>query len=227
MSICLFTACPSDDDEDIVSSKTQKFLGQWYNNKSKISMTFYDDAKMYYHNSRNYQWNYNENTGILTTTAEMNGNNLQWEITFSDTTSWTGIKMWDDKSSILFERTHPRSTAYTVLNGRTWINSTDNSEWECKIIGGTTTFHGFTSNYSYLTLNNNGERYNLLHNDDETVVESIKQDNIIIIEDIKKKNLYGEYIIEHPYSYKNIRLKCTFRDGRTTPYMTLNLRPKD
>jgi len=209
MSMCLFTACPPDDDEDNgvtaynSSSVSRKLWGGWSSHSNNISTNLFlwDNGKMFYSRtnqsaSSNHTWNYNQTTGILSTTV----NNMQWEITLSDSTAWAGIALYGNKSTVTYS-SNPYFSAMVVLTSRTWVNSTDNSEW--------TPNNSYNS--SWLKLSSGKNAFYIVPNLAK-IEESKMQDKIFIREysSLTYETVVYECIIEHPYSYNNVRVSCNW-----------------
>lgn len=112
---------------DKISKSAEKFVGFWkmdgvYFNKtqkypstvcfllSKDGRIYYasDEKEIGYHDYYRYvvnegKWQYDEHTHILSTTARWSLNkniiNPQWEITFVDNNSWSGLALWDNNTN--------------------------------------------------------------------------------------------------------------------------------
>ena len=214
MSMCLFTACPSDDDDDDYERKgsSSPFAGYWKIKleKGTTYCFFYDDGKLLY-NGKEYIWNYDKSTQLLSTTA----NDFQWEVTLTDTTAWSGIALWGSKPSVTNYRAEAEETARQILTSREWVYN--DTVWK------------FIYDYGNLKLRYlSGDREYHLYNRDgfnvSTVKESVADGNIVIKSSYTDYD-YGGYWtgnyeiiattsgicnfrIENPYSYNNVRVKC-------------------
>lgn len=221
--IC-FASCGDDNDENKVpsynsSSTSRKLWGGWYrpaNNLSQVMLLF-DNGKMYFYEtnqngSYDFTWNYNDNTGILATTV----GEKQWTVTLTDSTAWTGIMLWGKKESMTFKRLDALSEARIVLDKRIWVNISNGTEW-------TPAFRN--NKYYYME---NGNSYINIIPGNAKVYESIAQDKIFIREFYSSKIIY-ECVIDHPYSYENVRVSCkwvsNYGDGGHKS--DLYLRPKN
>lgn len=233
MSMCLFTACPSDDDDDVPaynsSSVSRKLWGEWSRsiNNGTTRLFFWDNGKMFYSHtnqsaSSDHVWSYNETTGILATTA----NNLQWEVTLCDSTVWTGIALSGNKGTVTFTRS-PLFAVMVILTTRTWVSSIDNSEWDSN----------GSYNSSWLELSNGKTDFFIIPNDLVKIEESILQDKLFIREyssrSYSSETVVYECIIDHPYSYDNVRVSCKWvpnydkiSDFGTGYHSNFELRPK-
>ena len=241
MSMCLFTACSSDNDDEVLppydsSSISRKLCGGWYRQQNNMTtdILFWDNGKMYYRltnhagPSSDYSWNYNDNTGILATTAGYQGTNeylnLQWEVTLVDSTAWTGIMLYGNKGTQKFSRASSLFEARTVLNARTWVNTKDHSEWTPE------------PRNNYFRMSNGKVDINIIPDYYVRVDESIAQDKIFIREfstsSASKNNdlskVIYECIIDHPYSYNNVRVSCKWVSNYGDGYHSdLYLKPKN
>lgn len=228
MSICLFTDCSSNDSDDDApaynsSSVSRKLWGGWRRsiNNGSTELLLWDNGKLYYkqtnqNSGSNFSWNYNEGTRILATTAS----DYQWEITLSDSTSWTGIALYGSKSTVKFSRASAFFSAMVALGERTWINSRDNTEW--------------TPNNKYpetrLNMKNGNTRVQIIPDYIVRIEESVAQDKIFVRQysSYSYKQVIYECVIDHPYSYKNIRVSCKWDPNYGDGYHSdMYLRPKN
>ena len=142
---CLFTACPSDDDDENENSykANDKFVGYWVvdgvknaTQKKGVSVGFvlFKEGKMRVGTNETYDtWRYDETTRILATTAYVNEVNLQWEITIIDDNQWAGIGLWDvTRSSSVAKPGDYDNLSKFLLNNTNWVN-VDNSKKEVHI----------------------------------------------------------------------------------------------
>jgi len=211
MSMCLFTACPSDEDDDAPIRRDfteQPFAGYWDCAKK---MLFYENGTGIIPSSgESFVWQYDKSTRILSTTAS----DYQWEVTLIDSMAWTGIKLWGDRSSVTNRRIDPRKTAYLLLTDKEWISN--DTIWK---------FSSVLDDYSELKLSYSEQNgfYNpfIYHHDHfcsdklEKIKESIAEDKITVHLSHSLSNSstsYSKYScdisIDHPYSHENIKATC-------------------
>ena len=103
MGMCLFTACPSDDDDNNDMKKANALVGYWNIPTLKYAMVLFNEGIMICENYRQLSsyhfysdmdvlptnnWNYNDETGILATSAVYENNNLQWHLTMVNNNNW-------------------------------------------------------------------------------------------------------------------------------------------
>lgn len=237
VSICMFTGCSSNDSDDDVpaynsSSVSRKLWGGWSRRENNMTtnILFWDSGKMYYSltnhasASSKYSWQYNESTRVLATTAGYQGTNeylnLQWEITLADSTAWTGVMQYGKGSTQKFSRASSLFSAMVALGERTWINSRDNTEW--------------TPNNKYpetrLNMKNGNTRVQIIPDYIVRIEESVAQDKIFVRQysSYSYKQVIYECVIDHPYSYKNIRVSCKWDPNYGDGYHSdMYLRPKN
>ena len=224
----LFSACSSDDDETTSSHKTASspFVGYWKckMEKGTTNILFYDNGTLLWNGSE-YRWNYNENTALLSTTA----NDYQWEVTLVDSTAWSAIALWGNKSSVTNYRAEAGVSAKQILTDRKWEYND--------------TVYSFTSNSDeslskFKITYRSGDNTYFLYNRDGFNTTSTKEyiaDNKIII-----KSNFTDYdvgpwtgritatmtgvcnmTIENPYSYDNVRVSCHLASRYTAADGTL------
>lgn len=155
MSMCLFTACPSDDDEtdDYSGSKiNDSFVGFWKINGVKKStqkkgtdvyFAFLKEGKMKIstgeHNSSPYskedyskwfEWSYDDKTKLLVTTASVNDISFQWEVTLIGSTQWAGIGLWEAESASTVANpcSEYEILLTMLLTGQKWVKEDDSSK---------------------------------------------------------------------------------------------------
>ena len=133
MSVFLFTACPSDDDDDEGGSSggsNKALVGYWNISTLKYSMVLFDNGIMkgvpYTDKSTGSiiqaNWQYDEDTRILATSAINSGNNLQWHITMLNEDNWTGIALWNDKNTTYAAQNTLDAKEITLLLDGKWVN---------------------------------------------------------------------------------------------------------
>ena len=207
ISMCIFTACPSDDDDEHETSAynvKEKFMGYWVvegiknaSQKKGVSVDFvlFKEGKMRIGSFDTYEtWKYDETTKILATTALINDVNLQWEITIIDDNQWAGIGLWDvTRSSTVAKQGDYNNLSYFLLTNTKWVN-VNNSNKKVNIEtcrSGKFTFSGNASPDGKVTWT-----------DFSGKAEFDKISDILVI---KHKN--GKMIkLQHPFSLSECRL---------------------
>lgn len=145
MSVLLFTACPSDDDEDTPNIESQ-FIGYWtipniyertngtreiYN---VLNMMLFENGTLKYFIGNKYStpieghWSYNKNTNTLVTDIQLDNRNLQWEITASSDNRWSGLSLWNDKNlANTAQQGNSDELACIILHNLKWRNNDSSS----------------------------------------------------------------------------------------------------
>jgi hypothetical protein len=124
------------------------------------------------------------------------------------------------KSTQKYTRASALFEARIVLNERNWINTSDNSEWTPEPLNG------------YFRMKKGKIKFDIIPYNLTKVEESFAQDKIFIREFYRNQVVY-ECIIDHPYSYNNIRVSCKWASnysiiyGDNNYHTDLNLRPKN
>lgn len=78
------------------------------------------------------KWTYDDQTKTLATDAAIGNNNLQWQLTMINEDSWTGLPLWNDKSTTAANNKLEALDVAMLLNGK-WENES----------GETITFNSF------------------------------------------------------------------------------------
>ena len=230
-SMFMLTACPSDDDEaevdnpSVQSKASEKFVGFWTIDDVKtktgqkhgktINFILFDNGKIRTStdSSRDRSWTYNEKTGVLSTSAQIDEANLQWEITLSGHQEWSGIALWSEDRTTHTARTGDYfDFIKMLLNGSTWENADgERITFEIPSYGGLnlTTNTGYICNiaaylFAYSEYNDQlvfGDRNKRLdHQDTQNITYTIchpysPKDTKIIVKTIFPEEIKsGEYV---------------------------------
>ena len=151
--LCIgFTSC-GDDDEDDNNGRTslKAMAGYWNISTLKYSMVLFNEGVMkgrgwetnsrgdiIYGNITTGNWNYDEQTKTLATSALYNNNSLQWLITMLNDDNWTGVALWNDKNTTYMANNKLDVNEVALLLDGKWVNDA----------GNTLTFYGFSGSYN-------------------------------------------------------------------------------
>lgn len=233
LCVLLQTAC-SKDEESMSSNNTSPFVGFWVipniNASGGISyyMLLYSEGKMK-GGSTNvassnkplewgslYNWNYNDETEILATTASygsVKAVNLQWKVTLKTTESWTGLALYESKNSTcVANRDEGYMALSAILSTRKWVKENENSGT------GTLTFSNF-----FQTTPQNGNihvnQFGISSTYKDELFYYFGKSNFYITGnfDMSKEVFTGNYkylslTIEHPYSYSGVRVHLKYEN---------------
>ena len=217
VSMFVFTACPSDDDdeESVPSSKAaDKLVGFWFIKNVKthtiqkagstLTLILFKEGKMRYiypgEKMSDCSWTYNEKTGILATTAQINEANLQWEITLSGPQEWSGIALWsEDRSTHTAKPGDYKDVISMILVDSKWKNEK----------GETVTFKDYSGYDAYYygtavgkgVLNPHLRAYNISYN---YSTDKLTFEDYTYRLELNKVGV--KFTIEHPYSLKEAKM---------------------
>ena len=203
MSMFLFMACPSDDD-DLDNSKLlldNPLIGCWY--ISNDNVLFMSDGIMYYNNgTKRGTWSYNKESTILSASV----NNWQWQVGAIDSLSWTGLQLFGkNPRSWTYERSKAYDIAKALIVCRKWkdvngneLNFRFDGGWIISSIDKKAIFGNFYAK------------------------EYIK-DNIFVLDGRSPgtKNIVGTKAVAYiydPYNYYNSRLEIRYDSGQKFSY---------
>lgn len=126
----MFSACPSDDDDEESNKADNVLVGYWNISNFDYHMVLFNGGKMASCTTNKNgsigsisvgNWSYDNQTSILATTAEKNGINLQWHLTMVNDDNWTGIALWDNKTTQKATNQIDAKEIAILLNGK-WVN---------------------------------------------------------------------------------------------------------
>lgn len=217
MSMFLLTACPSADEDEKESSNL--FIGYWLGSKN---IFLYEDGVMLTGNKYNSnvtpsKWSYSDETKLLSTTS----NGLQWEITLTDPSAWSGLDLGNNGKAVSFIRAGLDKTIDFILEGD-WENYDEPFVYNNKTYYDRINISRFKSGpyteYGVSILTGGGSKIHSYSSYiEEKVVESKNQIEIYF-EKSKKTSKKGYIKICNPYSYYDVHLEVCFYDlSKGTP----------
>lgn len=242
INMLMATACSSGDDGNEVSIDSKPLVGYWEvpninsnkKNPTTYCMVLFPEGKMHSKTnwddksvwgSASHEWTYNEDTGILATTAQFSSANLQWLITLISADSWTGLELWNDehKSYIAngvspssdFQKASEDKIAKAIealLMTREWRKESEDGSGSLffgGVTGGISTFtiwfystyHDELYSYSIRSQTYQWENFKYDKKNDAIYCSRIRKNGVELTE--------TSFTFEHPFNYTKARIRIT------------------
>lgn len=241
--LCIgFTSC-GDDDEDDNNGRTslKAMAGYWNISTLKYSMVLFNEGVMkgrgwetnsrgdvIYGNITTGNWNYDEQTKTLATSALYNNNSLQWLITMLNDDNWTGVALWNDQNTTYMANNELDVNEVVLLLDGNWVNDAGNTITFYNISGGyNKSSKDYQVDLSYkadeapeVDLDNRHNRgvrvrFNkFTKNKDKITLSYYKLEHDSAYDEIEHKGITYSYtiLIINPYSYSNRRLQMNIQE---------------